>query len=118
MTSRDIEMYMNAMVVEKFNIDKVELKDALNHLDEIVKPYGMQIHYRPHNESERVVSLKTRELTMSKNLSFLCRQVGYDWWVDNGVIIVGLAGSDETLVTEIIPISSTTARRIAYHNLK
>lgn len=84
LTNRDVEMYMNAMVVEKFNIEKVELKAALTHLDDIIKPYGMQIHYRPHNESERQVSLKTRDLTMSKNLSFLCKQVGYDWWVDNG----------------------------------
>lgn len=106
------------MVVEKFNIDKAELKDALNHLDGIINPYGMQIHYRPHNEEERVVSLKTRDLTMSQNPSYLCSQVGYDWLFDNGFIIVGVAGSDEAMVTEIIPVSSTTARRLSYHGWK
>lgn len=114
LTNQDVELYMKAMVVEKFNIERVDLKAALSHLDEIIAPYGMQIQYQPHNDAKRVVSLKTRSLTMSKNLSFLCQQVGYDWWVDNGVIIVGLAGSDEALVTEIIPVTSSTYRRLSY----
>ncbi|MGB0743611.1 MAG: hypothetical protein ACPGSB_03705 [Opitutales bacterium] len=111
LSNQEVEAYMEAMVVEKFNIHRANLKDALKHLDDIIEPYGLQILFRPHADESIKVSLKTRDLSMGRNLSFLCRQVGYDWWVDEGVIIVGMLDSDETLITEFIPVSSSTVRR-------
>ncbi|MGJ8641406.1 MAG: hypothetical protein ACSHYA_18600 [Opitutaceae bacterium] len=117
-SNQEAEAYMNAIVIEDFYIHQADLGEALKHLDEIVKPHGLQIQFRPTKDEKRVVNLKTRDLSMSKNLSYLARQVGYDWWVDEGVIIVGTAGSNEALVTEFIPINSTTARKLAYRYQK
>lgn len=116
LSNHEVDAYLKAMVVQQFNIEKANLKDALNHLDKIIEPYGMQILFRPHKEEELKVNLKTRNLNMARNLSFLCRQVGYDWWVDDGVIIVGMMDSDEALVTEFIPVNSSTVRRVTYRN--
>ncbi|MDP4611782.1 MAG: hypothetical protein NWT02_11380 [Opitutales bacterium] len=51
---------------------------------------------------------------MARNLSFLSQQVGYDWWVEDGVIIVATPESGDALITEFIPVKSTTVRRLAY----
>ena len=114
MSDQQVRAYMDAIVVEKFNIHHADFEKSLNHLDEIIKPHGLQIQFQPHKETKRIVSLKTRDLSMSKNLSYLCRQVGYEWWADGGLIIVGPIGSNEAMITEFIPLNSTTARRLAY----
>lgn len=116
MSDQQVRAYMDAIVVEKFDIHHADLEKSLNHLDEIIKPHGLQIQFRPNKEAERIVSLKTRNLSMSKNLSYLCRQVGYEWWAEGGLIIVGPIGSNEALITEFIPIKSTTVRRLAYRH--
>lgn len=95
-----------------FNIEKAPLSKALAYLDALVEPHGLQILYKPvEGRAEPTVNLKTRSLTLSRNLGFLAAQGAYDWWVDNGVIIVGLPEAGEALVTEFIPIHNSTARR-------
>lgn len=111
LSNAEVEAYMNAMIVQDFSIDRVQLITALEQLDEIVAPFGLQILFLPDASKSKVVTLKTRDLTMAKNLSYLCRQVGYDWWVDEGVVVVGFPGSNEAMVTDIIPLKSTMADR-------
>lgn len=113
-TEADIEARLKTITVQDFNIEKVPLSQALAHLDSVVEPHGLQIQFRPTKEKDPVVQLKTRNLTMARNLSFLSKQVGYDWWVEDGIIIVATPGSGDAMVTEIIPVKSTTVRRLAY----
>ncbi|MGJ8653403.1 MAG: hypothetical protein ACSHX8_09030 [Opitutaceae bacterium] len=114
MSDQQVRAYMDAIVVEKFNIHHADFEKSLNHLDEVIKPHGLQIQFRAGKEAERIVSLKTRDLSMSNNLSYLCSQVGYEWWAEGGLIVVGPEGSNEAMITEFIPLKSTTARRLAY----
>lgn len=112
MTAQYIEARLKTIVIEDFNIQKAELSKVIAYLDTVVEPHGLQIQYRPlKGREEAVVNLKTRELSLSRNLSFLSAQGGYDWWVESGIIVVGLPETKETLITEIIPIQSTTVRR-------
>lgn len=113
-TEADIEARLKTITVEDFKIEKVPLSQALVHLDNVLEPHGLQIKFRPTKEKDPVVQLKTRNLTMARNLSFLSQQVGYDWWVEDGVIIVATPGSGDALVTEFIPVKSTTVRRLTY----
>lgn len=113
-TEADIEARLKTIIIEDFKIEKAPISKAIAHLDGVLEPYNLQIQFRPTKDKDPVVQLKTRNLTMARNLSFLSQQVGYDWWVEDGIIIVATPGSGDALVTEIIPVKSTTVRRLAY----
>ena len=113
LSERHILARLDTITVDDFKIEKVSLSEALEHLDSIVKPHGMQILFQPIEGKDPTVNIKTRKLSLSRNLSLMCRQAGYDWTVENGVIMVATPGSGEELQTQIIPISSTTSRRLA-----
>ncbi|CAA6694957.1 MULTISPECIES: hypothetical protein [unclassified Lentimonas] len=70
-------------------------------------------HCQPIEGKDPTVNITTRKLSLSRNLSLMCRQAGCDWTVENGVIMIATPGSGEELQTQIIPISSTTSRRLA-----
>lgn len=113
LTEQYVEARLNTILIQDFNIHKAELSKAIAYLDTIVKPYGLQILYRPlDGREEPVVDLKTRNLPLSRNLSYLSAQGGYDWWVESGVIVIGLPETRETLITEIMPVQSSTVRRL------
>ncbi|NQY31620.1 MAG: hypothetical protein HRT56_00435 [Coraliomargarita sp.] len=113
MSDLDAQAYMNAIVVEDFHFHQAKFAEAVQKLDEVVSPYGLQILLRETKPADTLVSLKTRDLNMAKNLTYLCKQAGYDWWIEEGVIVVAVPGSNEVLVTEIIPLRSTTATKLA-----
>lgn len=117
LSDADVNAYMNAMVVNDFNIHRVQFSQAIDYLDSIIAPFGLQLYFHQTDDRDPIVDLKTRKLTMSRNLSFLCQQAGYDWWVEDGIIIIAEPGSDEALITEIIPIHSTTVRRLTIAEL-
>ena len=104
---------LDTITVDDFKIEKVTLSQALEHFDSIIKPYGMQVIFQPIEGKDPTVNIKTRKLSLSRNLSLMCRQAGYDWTVENGVIMIATPGSGEELQNQIIPISSTTARRLS-----
>ena len=109
-----VDARLKSIRITDFKIERVPLSKALEHLDGVLKPHDLQIMFRAYNEKDPEVTLKTRNLSFANNLSYLCRQAGYDWWVDNGVILVGQPGSNEAMVTEIYPISNPTVRRLTY----
>ena len=113
-TSAYVDARLKSIRITDFKIEHVVFSKALEHLDGVLEPHELQIIFRAYNAKDPEVSLKTRNLSFADNLSYLCRQAGYDWWVDNGVIIVAQPESNEALVTEIIPINNPTVRRLSY----
>ena len=108
LTTEYVQARLDTIVIEDFNIQKVQLSKALAHLDALVEPHGIQILFRPNKSgADPEVNLMTRNMPLSRNLSFMSRQGGYDWWVDSGVIVVGVPESNEALVTEIFPIKKS-----------
>lgn len=104
---------LDSITVDDFNIRKTTLSQALDHFDSVIKPYGLQVIFQPIEGSDPAVNIKTRKLSLSRNLTLMCQQGGYSWTVENGVIMVATPGSGEPLETQLIPIKSTTARRLA-----
>lgn len=104
---------LDSITVDDFKIEKTTLSQALEHFDSVVKPYGMQVIFQPIKGRDPGVNIKTRKLSLSRNLTLMCQQGGYDWTVENGIIMVATPGSGQRLETQIIPIKSTTARRLA-----
>jgi len=112
LSEAEVNAYLKAIVVEDFDFHRATFSEALEKLDEVVAPFGLQILFRQYGERNTTVSLKTRNLSLSKNLTYLCQQAGYDWWIEEGIVVVAAPGSNDALVTEIIPLRSTTASRL------
>lgn len=106
-------MRLDALVIEEFEFKRVSLSQALASLDQQMAPYGLQIKFRPTRDRDPQVNLKTRALSLAKNLTYLSQQGSYDWHVENGVVIISEPGSAEQLVTEIFVLKSPTATRLA-----
>jgi len=115
-TEDEIHQRLDTIRVEDFQISKLTLSQAIQRLDGVVQPYGVQIVFEKAGDKDPVVNLKTRGLSFSRNLTFLCKQAGYSWSVEAGVVVVALPGTfneDGPLVTEFISVKSPTVRRLA-----
>ncbi len=78
-TEAYIEARLKSIHVTDFNIERVPLSEALEHLDSVLAPHDLQIMFRPYADKDPEVRLKTRNLSFANNLSFLYKQAGYDW---------------------------------------
>ncbi|WP_269523155.1 hypothetical protein [Coraliomargarita parva] len=113
LTEAEVETRLETIIIEDFKMAKIPLSKALEQLDAITEPHGIQIVFRKIDDRDPIVDLKTRNLSLARNLSFLSQQCGYDWTVDMGVVIVAQPGTNEALVTDIIPVRSPTVRRLS-----
>ena len=113
LTEADVLSIMDAIVIQDFDISKANLSKVIAHIDTVVAPHGLQILFEKVESKDPVVNLKTRNLSLTNNLSYLCKQGKYAWRVENGVIIVGAPGAGQQLFTEIFYVKSPTVRRLA-----
>jgi len=113
LTDGEVQMRLDSILIQDFAFKRVKLSQALASLDKQMSPYGLQIIFKPTNGRDPEVNLKTRDLSLAKNLSYLSQQAAYDWHVENGVVIISEPGSGEQLVTEIFVLKSPTAYKLA-----
>ena len=73
LSEAEVNAYLKAIVVEDFDFHRATFSEALEKLDEVVAPFGLQILFRQYGERNTTVSLKTRNLSLSKNLTYLCQ---------------------------------------------
>lgn len=64
---------LDAIVIQDFNIHRVSLSQAIAHLDSVLEPHGLQLLFQKNGEKDPVVNLKTRNFTLTNNLSYLCK---------------------------------------------
>lgn len=113
LTEGEVLALLDAIVIEDFDISKANISKAIDHLDTVMAPHGVQILFEQNGDKDPIVNLKTRNLSLTNNLSYLCKQGDYAWRVQNGVIVVGAPGAGEQLFTEIFYVKSPTVRRLA-----
>ena len=113
LTEGEVLALLDAISIQDFDIHKAKLSSALAHIDEVMAPHGVQILFEQVGDNDPIVKLKTRNLSLTNNLSYLCKQGSYAWRVENGVVVVGAPGAGEQMFTEIYSLRSPTARKLA-----
>ena len=113
LTEGEVLALMDVIVIQDFNIEKVSLSQAIAHLDTVLEPHGLQLLFERNGTTDPVVNLKTRSLSLTNNLSYLCKQGSYEWRVESGVVVIGPRGAGEQMFTEIFYINSPTVSRLA-----
>ena len=113
LTEGDVLSLLDAIVIQDFDISKANLSKAIAHIDSVVAPHGLQILFEQVEGKGPLVNLQTRNLSLTNNLSYLCKQGNYAWRVENGVVIVGAPGASQQMFTEIFYVKSPTVSRLA-----
>lgn len=126
LTEDEVQAKLDAIQVAEFRCKDEPLSEAIKSLEALsvqldsskVAPKGVRMVVRDA-DSDPLVTIRLRSLSMSQVLRFVCSAVAFEWTIESGMVVVrplatgvSVDESGDGLVTEVFPVQSSTVIRL------